>query len=77
MKKIRSRLKLLVAEKEYKEGRRLSFSTISKETGISISAIAAYMQDSVTRFDADILLKLCDFIPCSLSELLVIEEMEP
>lgn len=67
---IKNRVKILIAEKELRESRRLTYRTIAKETGISTSTLTAYINQDVNRFDTTTLETLCAYLNCSLGALL-------
>ena len=71
MSYIRNRFKILLAQKEVRDGREYTYNDIREETGISSNTIANYAKNRVTRFDSVTLMKICDFLECELGELLV------
>jgi hypothetical protein len=52
---IKNRLKILIAEKEVKENRKLTLRIISEEAGVSTNSLTAYNNQDVVRFDAPVL----------------------
>ncbi|MBL1136877.1 MAG: helix-turn-helix transcriptional regulator [Chloroflexi bacterium] len=48
---------------------------VAEETGISLSSIQAYANNTVTRFDADKLAILCEYLGCEIGDLLVLDEV--
>lgn len=70
MAKIRNRFKILLAQKEVRDGRSYTYEDIQSETGVSPTTIANYAQGRVTRFDEVTLVKLCDWLDCELSDLI-------
>ncbi len=71
MGKIRSRLKVLIAEKEVAEHRKISYEDIQKATGISTSALSSLANSDTTRFFENTLTKLCEYFNCQVGDLLV------
>jgi DNA-binding Xre family transcriptional regulator len=71
---VRSRLKVLVAEKEIREKRRLSLRTISRESGASLSTVVRLDNNSIKQVPLDDLARLCAWVPCQVGELLRLEE---
>lgn len=69
-----NRLKILIAEKEIREKRKLSYRTISEEIGVSVNAITAYVTQNVTRFDAPVLEAFCKYFNCDVGDILFFEE---
>ena len=50
--------------------RKLSKNQIVKKTGLHHQVIERYMNDSVTRFDRDVLAKLCYVLDCNFDEII-------
>ena len=67
---IYNRLKILIAEKEFREGRKLTYRTISNETGISTATLVLYMKQGVKNIDTGTLEKLCEYLACQPGDLL-------
>ena len=67
---IRNRFRILLAQKETRDGRSYTYEDIQSATGISPTTLASYAKGRVTRFDSKTLKTLCDFFDCELSELL-------
>lgn len=73
MNQVATRLKLLISEKEFTERRRLTYETISNETGIATSTLTDWVNSNVKRFDGDTIAKLCEYFNCNISDLLVLQ----
>jgi putative transcriptional regulator len=71
---IKNRLKILIAEKEIKENRKLTLRTISQEIGISTNSLVAYTNQNVVRFDASVLEAFCQYFNCEIGEILFFEK---
>jgi putative transcriptional regulator len=67
---IQNRLKVLLAEKELRENRKLTYRTVAKETGLAIGTLTAYMTQNVNRFDKSTLETLCEYLSCDVGDLL-------
>ena len=67
---IQNRLKVLLAEKELRENRKLTYRTVAKETGLAIDTLTAYMTQRVNRFDKSTLETLCNYLGCDVGDLL-------
>lgn len=67
---LKNRVKILIAEKEIKEGRKLTYRTIAKETGISTSTLTAYVNQKINRFDTPTIEALCKYFSCQPGDLL-------
>ena len=71
---IANRLKILIAEKEFREKRKLPYRIVSEETGVSVNAITAYGTQNVARFDAPILEAFCKYFNCGVGDILFYEK---
>lgn len=65
-----SRLK----KKESDEGRRITYSDVREATGIAESTLSAWANNTVQRYDRDVLEKLCLYFDCKPGDLIVIKE---
>jgi putative transcriptional regulator len=72
-----NRLKVLIAEKELREGRKLTYRTIAQDTGIATSTLTAYATQKVNRFDAPTLEALCKYFDCQPGDILVWDKDDP
>ena len=70
-------VKIRVAEKELREGRKLTYRTIAKETGLTTGALTAYFNQRVKRFDAPTLEAFCRFFGCQPGDLLIFSDAPP
>ncbi len=68
---IYNRLKVLIAEKELREKRKLTYRTIAEETGLSIGTLTVYMTQRVNRFDGSTIETLCDYFGVQPGDLLI------
>lgn len=71
MATVRNRFKILLAQKEARDERSYTYEEIYAVTGISPTTLTSYAQGRVARFDSSTLTKLCDWLECELSDLLV------
>ena len=74
---IYNRLKILIAEKEFREDRKLTYRTISEETGISTSTLTLYMRQGVGAFDTGTIETLCKYFDCQPGDLIVYADNPP
>lgn len=74
MKVVNSHLKVLVAQKELREKRKLGIRTITAESGASRSAVQRMLNNTIRNVPLDDLARLCTWIPCEVGELLRLEE---
>lgn len=70
MSKVVNRLKVLLAEKEIAEGRRITYRDLSSETGVSTSIIYNYFNQNVKNYNADTLAAFCDYFGVDVGEIL-------
>jgi len=75
---IRSRLQLLLAQKADRERRkRYTLREVAQATGLSKDIIAAYINNTVGRYENSTLESLCAWLGCQVGDLLVREPDEP
>lgn len=74
---IYNKLKILIAEKELREGRKLPHRVVAQEAGIPLSVLTLYMGQKVRRFDTETLQKLCRYFGVQPGELLIYSEDPP
>ena len=70
MSKVYTRYNELIAQKEVIEGRRFTYKEISEDTGLAVGTIGSYRNGTVTRYDGDTLIALCNFLDCDLGDLM-------
>jgi putative transcriptional regulator len=68
---IYNKLKILIAEKELREGRKLPQRVIAQEADIPLSVLTLYISQKVRRFDTETLQKLCRYFGVQPGDLLV------
>jgi putative transcriptional regulator len=69
-----NRVKILIAQKEFKEGRKLTYRVIAEETGISTGTLTSYITQRVERFDAPTLEAFCKYFNCQPGDILVFSD---
>lgn len=67
---IRNRFRVLIAEKEHRDGRSIPYTEIQQLTGIATSTLSAWASQRVVRYDADTLAALCAYLECTPGDLL-------
>jgi putative transcriptional regulator len=67
---IRSNLKRVRADKELADGRKLTYATISAETGLSQGVLVRLMNGEFERVEVPTLNTLCRYFGCTVGELL-------
>jgi DNA-binding Xre family transcriptional regulator len=75
MKTTTSQLRVLVAQKELRERRRISIRTIVDETGASRSAVQRLLNNNMRLVPLDDLAALCTWLPCNTGDLLRVEDL--
>lgn len=68
---VRSRLRILLAEKCFQEGKKITFRDIADGSHVPVSVIQKYMSDSVSRYDKNTLASLCEYFDCQVGDILV------
>jgi putative transcriptional regulator len=71
--KVYNRFKILLAEKEIQEGRKILYDEINQATGIAASTLSAWATNNVKRYDKATIADLCDFLNCDVGDLIVYE----
>lgn len=61
---IRSRFRVLVAEKELREGRTLAIRTIAREAGAIRQVVQQMLNNTMRHLPLDDLARLCRWLPC-------------
>jgi putative transcriptional regulator len=75
MKVVNSHLKVLIAQKELREKRKLGIRVITAESGASRSAVQRLLNNSIKLVPLDDLARLCTWVPCEVGELLRLEDI--
>jgi putative transcriptional regulator len=76
MKTVRSRLRILLAEKENRERRTISLRELHRETGVPMSTVMGLANNSLRAVPLDGLLALCEYLGCEVGDLLRIEDTD-
>lgn len=70
-----NRLKVLMAEKELRDGNHTaSYRKVSEATGISTSTLYKWTSNTITSYNKEHAAKLCDFFNCKIGELFFLGE---
>ena len=70
-----SHLKVLVAQKELREKRRIGIRVIVEETGATRSAVQRLLNNSIREVPLDALALICAWVPCGVGEVLRLEDV--
>jgi DNA-binding Xre family transcriptional regulator len=74
---IYNKLKILIAQKENLESRKLTYKTVAEETNIPVSVLIEYTGQRVKRYDVNTLEKLCRYFGVQPGELLGYTDTAP
>lgn len=74
---IYNRLKILIAEKELRDGQKWPYRTIAPKIGVSTATLSAYVNQKAHRFDAPTLEAFCKFFGCQPGDILVFTDTPP
>jgi DNA-binding Xre family transcriptional regulator len=72
MPRLKNRLDDLIAEKQG-DGETITQDKLADATGVSQGTISRWLRQHVDRFDAEIVVKFCDYFECGVGDLLYIE----
>lgn len=73
---IRFKLKELIAEKEYKDKKRLSIKQISEATGIGRTTLSKIVNQKAVNTTLENIDKLCQLFDCKIQDLVIYEKSE-
>jgi len=73
--RLSNRFSELLAIKSRREGRRITNRQVVRETGLLRHTVDSYAKNEVTRYDAHIVLTLCNYLGCSVAEFFVVEQV--
>ena len=73
---VRFKLKELIADREFKTGKRVSVIEISQATGISRGTLSKVLNHKGSNITIDKVEKLCSFFNCKIEELVEIVNVE-
>lgn len=72
---VRNRVAVLLYQKEVREKRRVTQQELARAIGVSENTITNWVYNDVTKFQAEIIEKLCTFFECGLCDLLYFEDI--
>lgn len=75
MKVVRSQLRVLLAQKEQREGRSISLREVVRVTEVPISTVMGMANNTLKRVPLDELNTLCDYLDCEVGDMLKREEL--
>lgn len=74
MPKLRSRLRVLIAEKSLKEKRKITYAVVAEELGISRPTVIKLGRDEVAQIKGDVIALVCTYFGCTVGDLLYVED---
>jgi DNA-binding Xre family transcriptional regulator len=74
MPKLRSRLRVLMAEKSVREKRRITLVTVADETQLSRPTIIKLARDEIPQIKGEVIAKVCVYFGCTVGDLLYVEK---
>jgi putative transcriptional regulator len=74
--KIVNHFRILLAQKATKQQQNIALLDVQRATGMAWSTLNAWANNQVTRYDAPVILALCEYFDCEVGELLVYEKEE-
>ena len=70
----------LMAKRQSDTGERITVTAVAEGTGVNKQTLYNWINDGVTRFDSDTVVRLCRYFECDLNDLVYIDwegEREP
>lgn len=68
-----NRFKVLLALKEEREKRRVTYAEIKRRYGIAESTLSAWANNRGNMYSGDVIDALCDFLECDVNDLIINE----
>jgi len=75
--KIVNHFRILLAQKATKQQQNIALMDVQRETGIAWSTLNSWANNQLTRYDAPVIMVLCEYFDCQVGDLLVFEREEP
>ena len=72
---MRNNFQVLLARKAQHEHRRIALAEVARTTGLSRYTLTAIADNTIREYPADTLARLCEYLTCDISDLLVLEEI--
>ncbi|MCL5997518.1 MAG: helix-turn-helix transcriptional regulator [Chloroflexi bacterium] len=67
---IKSKLKLLIAQREVTDGRKITNESLAQQAGLSVNTIGRLAEGKTDRIDFSTIDKLCLYFGCNVGDLL-------
>ncbi|MEA4811142.1 MAG: helix-turn-helix transcriptional regulator [Anaerolineaceae bacterium] len=68
-----NQFKILLAKKEIKESKRISYADIQTITGLAASTLSKWATNTIDRYDRATINSLCAYFECETGDLLIYE----
>ena len=68
---LNNKFRVLLAKKAETEGRNISLKEVERGTNIPWTSLQSWANNKVTRYDAPIIMALCDYLNCGVSDLIL------
>jgi putative transcriptional regulator len=72
--KIVNHFRFLLAQKATRQQQNITLMDVQRETGIAWSTLNSWANNQVTRYDAPVIMLLCEYFNCQVGDLLVFEK---
>lgn len=72
--KIINHFRILLAQKATRQQQNIALMDVQRETGIAWSTLNSWANNQVTRYDAPVILTLCEYFNCQVGDLLVFDK---
>jgi len=72
--KIVNHFRILLAQKATRHQQNIALMDVQLETGIAWSTLNSWANNQVTRYDAPVIMALCEYFNCQVGDLLVYEK---
>jgi DNA-binding Xre family transcriptional regulator len=74
-KVVNSHFRVLVAQKELREKRRIGIRVIAEETGAARSAVERLLNNTIKEVPLEALARICEWVPCEPGDILRLEPL--
>lgn len=75
-KRVYNRFDELLAIKARKSGRVITRADAAREMGLVVQSVARWGNNQITQFDTKYIVAFCEYLDCSISDLLILGEGE-
>lgn len=72
---MRCQLKVLLAQKEMRDGRTISLRKAAFETGVREYTVYGFANNTLREYPADAVAKLCEYLGCEVGDFLKLQEV--